>query len=71
MSIKKEKMKKRCAKKGCRKKLPLIQLPCRCKKLFCSRHWQRHDCTADVSIHHQAKLALENPSVKFKKIDKI
>ena len=63
--------KPRCSRTGCNRKLPLIPLPCRCKLLFCTRHWQRHDCTADVSIQHQAKLAEENPSVKFKKIDKI
>ena len=47
----------RCAFDGCRKKLKITSLTCRCQKRFCKKHFlaEKHNCTFDYK-----KKALDN-----------
>ena len=51
------KKKNRCAFDGCRKKLKITSLTCRCQKRFCKKHFlaEKHNCTYDYK-----KKALDN-----------
>jgi len=55
---KKKKKKKRCELEGCRKKLSLIELKCKCGKKFCRQHFQleKHNCTFDFKKHYKENL---------------
>ena len=60
---------KRCAK--CRKRLGLVAIACRCGSKYCAKHRIKHACTHDYKAGHKQGLALANPTIAFKKIDKI
>lgn len=59
----------KCQKKGCKKKIDLIAFECNCKKKFCSKHRNNHNCDYNYKEEHKRKLQKENPLIKFKKID--
>jgi len=66
----KQKKKKRCFFKGCKKKITLLDFSCKCEHIFCRVHRmpENHDCSFD---HKQE--ALNNLSKKLVKVvaDKI
>ena len=74
---KKKKKKNRCAFKGCKKKLKMINLKCRCKNRFCDKHRlpESHDCKwnprSDAEIENYKKNCCLNVTAHFSKIDKI
>jgi len=57
----KKKKKRRCELEGCKKKLSLIELECKCGKKFCRQHMQleKHNCTFDVKKHYKENLIKE------------
>ena len=59
------KKKKRCFYNGCKKKITLVDFPCKCEHIFCSLHRlpENHECTFD---HRQS--ALNNLSKKLVKV---
>ncbi|KAH6767911.1 A20/AN1-like zinc finger family protein [Perilla frutescens var. hirtella] len=61
----------RCS--GCRRRVGLTGLRCRCGELFCSdhRYSDRHDCSYDYKTAGREAIARENPVVKAAKIVKI
>ena len=71
---KKKISKKRCNMEGCKKKLGLCALECKCKMKFCSSHFSSgsHNCTYDY--HKQYRDRLEKSrgeKITFSKIDKL
>ena len=73
----KKKNKNRCAFKGCKKKLKLINLECKCKKRFCDKHRlpESHNCEwnpkSNSEIENYKKKCCLNVTAKFSKINKI
>eukprot|EP00033_Pygsuia_biforma_P000108 GCRY01000135.1.p1 GENE.GCRY01000135.1~~GCRY01000135.1.p1 ORF type:complete len:128 (-),score=5.32 GCRY01000135.1:72-455(-) len=63
-----EKTSKRCYKDGCRKKLGLTAVQCRCGHRFCALHVLDHNCTFDYKAMQKQKLVSENPTVRSAKI---
>lgn len=65
----------RCSFVGCKRKLKLIDVHCRCRCgfLFCYAHKfsDVHNCSFDYKGDHMQKLISANPVVEQKKIDKI
>ena len=61
----------RCS--GCRRRVGLTGLRCRCGELFCAdhRYSDRHDCSYDYKTAGREAIARENPVVKAAKIVKI
>lgn len=61
----------RCS--GCRRRIGLTGLRCRCGELFCAdhRYSDRHDCSYDYKTAGREAIARENPVVKAAKIVKI
>lgn len=61
----------RCS--GCRKKVGLTGIRCRCGELFCSAHRysDRHDCSYDYKAAGRDAISRENPVVKAAKIVRI
>ena len=61
----KKKKKKTCSFKGCKVKLKLTSLECKCKKKFCNKHFlaENHNCTFDYK-----KSSREN-IIKNKNLD--
>ena len=57
---KKKRHKKRCNFEGCRKKLAITALECKCAKKFCSRHLQpeTHSCTYDFVKRAKDQLVI-------------
>lgn len=62
--------KKRC--KNCRKKA-LFLFECKCKMKLCisCNNVESHKCTFDYKKEHMDKLLKENPTINFKKVDKV
>ena len=70
--------KKKCNKKGCKKKLTLvdISMPCRCKYYFCSIHrptsctddGKGHACTFDYKEMAKEQLRENMPVATFQKV---
>lgn len=48
----------RCQKEGCKKKLTLASVSCKCKKFYCSMHRPDtdHGCTFDYKAEHKENL---------------
>ena len=65
------KRKKRCAFKGCKKKLKLTSVECRCKQKFCSAHfhYEKHNCSFDYMELSRRKLGIALASNS--RVDKI
>ena len=55
---KKKKKIKRCQHKECKKKLPLVELKCKCEKIFCRKHfhYEKHECSFDHKTYYKNKL---------------
>ena len=73
----KKKKKNRCALKGCKKKLKLTNMICRCKYIYCDKHRlpESHNCKwdprSDNEIEKYKKNCCLNVTAHFSKIDKI
>lgn len=69
----KKKKKNRCPFDGCKKKLRLLDITCKCQKTFCinHRHPEQHSCDYDFKNEGREKLKKENIIVSGIKIDKI
>jgi hypothetical protein len=61
-------MAKQCRKKGCRKKLPLVPLKCRCQRFFCMSHLSDHPCPVDERALQRETLALALQPATFSKV---
>jgi len=76
-TLDKKKKKNRCAFKGCKKKLKLTNLECRCKNRFCDKHRlpESHKCKWNpksiTEIEQYKKNTCLNVTAHFSKIDKI
>ena len=74
---KKKKKKNRCSLKGCKRKLKLTNMACRCKNRYCDKHRlpESHNCKWDprssVEIENYKKNCCLNVTAHFSKIDKI
>lgn len=62
-----------CAAPGCRKKLSLTSVECKCGQTFCSSHRyaEQHDCPYDYKSSKQELLNKANPLVAPSKITEI
>lgn len=67
------KEKKICEMEGCRRKLSLTSVECRCGSTFCSvhRYAEKHDCPVDYKSQQKAMLSRANPLIVPNKINKI
>lgn len=67
------KKRKTCYVQGCKKKLSLTSVECRCGHSFCSlhRYAEQHDCPFDYKTAKQEILNRENPTVTASKINQI
>lgn len=71
---KKKISKKRCNMEGCKKKLGLCALECKCKMKFCSSHFSSssHKCTYDYQKAYRDRLEKSRgEKITFSKIDKL
>ncbi len=70
---KSKKVKRRCALKGCKKKISFIDPPCICQKTFCSAHRliTLHGCSVDQRKREAEKLTVDLADAKFEKIIQI
>ena len=69
--------KKRCSYDGCKKKLKLTDMPCKCKKCFCNIHRlpETHQCSWDPKSKTEMEIYKEktglNTKSTFKKVEVI
>lgn len=70
---KSKKTKRRCALKGCKKKISFIDPPCICEKTYCSSHRliTSHSCPIDQRKRETDKLKVDLADAKFEKIIQI
>ena len=70
---KSKKSKRRCALKGCKKKISFIDPPCICEKTFCSAHRliTLHGCSVDQRKREANKLTVELADANFEKVIQI
>ena len=63
----------RCGMDGCKKKLDLTAVPCRCEGFYCPAHRgdAAHGCTYDYKSKHQAYLSSSMEKIGTKLVDKI
>ena len=72
-----KKKKNRCAFDGCRKKLKLTDMNCKCKKRFCSLHRlpETHNCSWDPKNENEMSIYKEKSGLNqisaFTKIEQI
>lgn len=68
-----KKLRKVCAAEGCKKKLSLTSVECKCGKAFCSSHRyaEQHNCTYDYKKNKEDLLNKTNPIVAPSKITEI
>jgi len=59
----------RCAKDGCKRKLPLTAFACRCNLLYCDVHRppEEHACKFDYFNDNKAKMEKNLSSIVFTK----
>ena len=64
---------RRCGFDGCKKKLGLTDMACRCESTFCGvhRHSEDHGCTFDYKKENEKQLLKTMSTVVAKKIDVI
>lgn len=59
----------------CKKKLTLVeqQMPCRCKKTYCTKHRlaASHDCTFNYIDSAKEKLKEGMPTATFQKVESV
>ena len=50
--------KPRCMFEDCKRKLGIVQIPCRCEKVFCEHHraCELHECTFDYKAEGKKEL---------------
>lgn len=62
-----------CAAEGCRKKLTLTSVECKCGKTFCSMHRyaEEHECSFDYKTKKEELLSKANPIVAPQKLNRI
>lgn len=65
--------KKRCAAEGCKKKLTLTDMTCKCELRFCSKHRypEEHSCTFDFKAEGQQILKKQSHKVVGDKFEKL
>ena len=70
---KKSKRCPQCRKEGKKRKLTIInRFNCtHCQTDLCADHISSHDCDFDHHTHHKTLLTKNNPTIQFKKVDKI
>ena len=61
----------RCQFDGCKKKLGLVKINCKCTLYFCPKHRTNHNCTYDYKNNNKKNQNLIEGNSNFKKIDKI
>ena len=72
-----KKKKKRCALDGCRKKLKLTDMDCKCKNRFCSLHRlpETHNCSWDPKNENEMNIYKEKSGLNqvsaFAKMERI
>jgi len=61
----------KCQLKGCKKKLSVVAMECRCQKRFCNLHFnaESHNCTFDYK--HFLRQTLEDTIIGDKITDRI
>jgi hypothetical protein len=61
----------RCQAGGCRKKLGLVPIQCKCKGYYCAGHRAdaEHQCSYDYRAEHRAQLNTSMVKVAGKKLD--
>ena len=61
----------RCQADGCRKKLGLVPIQCKCKGYYCAGHRAdaEHQCSYDYRAEHRAQLNTSMVKVAGKKLD--
>lgn len=71
--INNKKKSKRCSFIGCKKKLKLTDVTCKCSFTFCVHHRlpESHKCTYDYVAEGKNKLKNQLTKVSHNKIDKI
>jgi hypothetical protein len=73
--FKKDTMPKKPKCPVCKKKLTLVeqQMPCRCKKTFCTKHRlaASHDCTFNYIDSAKEKLKEGMPAATFRKVESV
>ena len=74
-SVEKEptKITKRCHMIGCKKRLNMMGVECKCGNTYCYDHRLSfsHHCVVDYNMLAKAKLANENTLIAFSKVEKI
>ena len=74
---KSKKRKKRCALDGCKRKLKLTDMKCRCNSIYCSRHRlpEKHQCSwnpkSESEMESYKHLAGLNNIILFSKMERI
>lgn len=65
-----KKLRRVCEAEGCRKKLSLTSVECKCGKAFCSSHRyaEQHNCSYDYKKNKEDLLSKTNPIVAPSKI---
>lgn len=63
----------RCSGSGCRKRVGLMGIRCRCGDVFCPEHRysDRHECSYDYKAAGREAIAKENPVVRASKLLKV
>ena len=64
---------KRCAHINCKKKISIIDNPCKCGLIFCSNHkfFTAHNCKYNYKENYKKHLIKCNPKVVNKSIEVI
>lgn len=70
---KKSKRCPQCRKEGKKRKLTIVnRFSCnKCDTDYCADHISAHDCDFDHHEHHKDLITKNNPTIQFKKVDKI
>lgn len=70
---KEEPKKTRCEMVGCKRKLNMMGVECKCGHVYCSDHRLSfaHNCSVDYNKLAKTKLATDNIRIEFCKITKI
>ena len=62
---------KKCSFQGCKKKISITSMKCRCKKKFCEKHRlpEQHECSYDFKKNRETDLIKKGlGGGEFKKI---
>ena len=68
-------MKRKCEYEGCKKKLTLTSITCKCNKTFCNKHryMEEHNCEFDIKKKNEERKnkLIEEMKCVSDKTDKI